>query len=331
MSPLSRVRIGSAVLGVILVVGTLGFTAIEGATLFDSFYMVVITVTTVGFADVLELSSLGRVWAMVILFFGLGFTFYTALAAIEYVFVIGEERRKLRLQREINELSGHVVICGYGRVGRNAVKYLSRNSTEIVLIEIHPERAQMAREAGLHVVEGDATHNDVLVRAGIDRAEAVIACVDADSDNLVITMSVKAIRPDARVICRASDTESERKLMLAGADGVVAPQHVGAERLAALAVQPELAQIFDVMVDGKPIEFHVEELDIEPGSVIAGETIASSGIRKESGALVLAVEDQKVKMLVNPGPDIRLKTGDRIVVVGTKQQVTDAAALVNLR
>jgi voltage-gated potassium channel len=316
------------VLGGILLVGTLGFIIIEGASFFDSLYMVVITVTTVGFAEVFELSGLGRVWAMVIVFFGLGFTFYTALAAIEYVFDIGEERKKTRMQREINELSGHVVICGYGRVGRNTVKHLAGNQTSVVMVEIDPERAELAREAGLHVVEGDATHNDVLVRAGIDKAEAVIACVDADSDNLVIALSVKAIRPDRRVICRASDTESERKLLLAGADGVVAPQHVGAERLAALAVQPELAQIFDVMVDGRPIEFLVEELDIPPGCALDGETIESSGIRRESGALVLAVEDQKINIVVNPGPDLRLKAGDRIVVVGTKQQVTDAAAML---
>jgi len=289
---------------------------------------VAITITTVGFAEIFELSTMGRIWAMLIVVFGFGFAFYTALAGIEYVFDMGEVRRKNRMQKEIDQLSGHVIVCGYGRVGRSTANYLIGAESSVVVIDINPDRADRAREAGIPVVEGDATHNDTLSLAGVDSAEVVIACVDADSDNLVIALSVKAIRQDLRVLCRATDAESERKLLLAGADGVVAPQHVGAERLAAMAVQPELAQIFDVVVGGRPVEFHVEEVDVQPGCAVDGKTIRDSGIRQESGALVLAVEDQKVSMLVNPGPDLRLKSGDRLVLVGTKDQVTSAASLL---
>lgn len=329
MSPIRRFRIGVAELAVVLLIGTIGFMVIEDAAVFDSFYMVVITITTVGFSEVFVLSTLGRIWAMVIVLFGFGFAFYTALAAIEYLFDIGEVRLKARMQKVIDEMQGHVIVCGFGRVGRNTVRYLKTAGNDIVVIEWDSDRSDRAREAGASVVEGDATTNDALQLAGIDRAEALIACVDADSDNLVIALSVKALQPDLRVICRASDTESERKLLLAGADGVVAPQHVGAERLAAMAVQPELAQIFDVVVDGRPIEFHVEEIDVKPGCVVDGQTIRDSGIRQESGALVLAVEDQKVNMIVNPSPDLRLKPGDRLVVVGTKDQVTNAAGMLD--
>lgn len=328
MRPLRRFRIGLLVLGGVLIVGTIGFVLIEDAALFDSFYMVAITITAVGFAEIFELSTLGRVWAILIVVFGFGFVFYTALAAIEYVFDLGEVRRKNRMQREIDQLAGHVVVCGYGRVGRSTATYLMGASIQVVVIDINPDRADRARDAGVPVVEGDATHNDTLESAGIERAEVVIACVDSDSDNLVIALSVKAIRQDLRVLCRATDPESERKLLLAGADGVVAPQHVGAERLAAMAVQPELAQIFDVMVAGRPVEFHVEEVDVQPGCAVDGLTIRDSGIRQESGALVLAVEDQKVSMQVNPGPDLRLKSGDRLVLVGTKDQVTNAASML---
>jgi len=328
VSPLRRFRIGILELGVVLIIGTIGFVLIEDAAPFDSFYMVAITITTVGFAEIFELSTLGRIWAMLIVVFGFGFAFYTALAGIEYVFDIGEVRRKNRMQKEIDALSGHVVVCGYGRVGRNTAKYLSEAGSSVVVIDIKPERAERARELGVPVVEGDATHNETLELAGIERAQVVIASVDTDSDNLVIALSVKAIRADLRVLCRATDAESERKLLLAGADGVVLPQHVGAERLAAMAVQPELAQIFDVIVGGSPVEFHVEELDVQPGCSVDGQTIRESGIRQESGALVLAVEDQKVNMVVNPGPDLRLKSGDRLVLVGTKEQVTNAAALL---
>ena len=125
MSPLRRFRIGILELGVVLIIGTVGFVLIEDAAPFDSFYMVAITITTVGFAEIFELSTLGRIWAMLIVVFGFGFAFYTALAGIEYVFDIGEVRRKNRMQKEIDALNGHVVVCGYGRVGRSTAKYLS--------------------------------------------------------------------------------------------------------------------------------------------------------------------------------------------------------------
>ena len=188
-----------------------------------------------------------------------------------------------------------------------------------------------AREKGVLVIHGDATHNDILAEAGVALASVLIACVDTDSDNLVIALSTKSIRPDLRVICRATEPESERKLRLAGADGVVAPQAVGAERLAALALQPELAQIFDVVVGGQPVEFHVEELDVTPGCSVEGQTLRDCGIRQESGASVIAIEDQKVAIQVNPDPDTMLKAGDRVVLVGTKDQVERAAKLLSSR
>jgi voltage-gated potassium channel len=130
------------------------------------------------------------------------------------------------------------------------------------------------------------------------------------------------------VICRATEQESERKLRLAGADAVVAPQAVGAERLAMMALQPELAQFFDIMVNGSPVEFRVEELDISADCLMAGKTIRDSGIRQTSGALILAVEGGDDTVLVNPGPDVRLTPGERLVVVGTKDQVDKAASLL---
>ncbi len=324
-------RLGLVVLAVIVIIGTVGFVLIGGANVFDAFYMVVITITTVGFAEVIDLSTAGRVWAIVLLASGFGVAFYTAVAGIEYLVDLGEVRRWNRMQNRIDKLSGHVIVCGYGRVDRATLANLESTHAPAVVIEKQGDPAERAREAGALVVYGDATHNDVLIKAGVERAEALIACVNADSDNLVIALSTKSIRPDLRVICRATEPESERKLRLAGADGVVTPQAVGAERLAALAVQPELAQIFDVVVNGQPVEFHVEELDVQSGSAVEGRTLRECGIRQESGASVLALEDQKVAMQVNPGADSRLKAGDRLVLVGTKDQVERAAKLLTSR
>lgn len=328
MSPQRRIRYGLAILAIVFLVGTAGFVIIEDAPLFDAGYMVLITITTVGFQEIFELSTAGRMWTAVILVGGFGVALYTAVASIEYLVDLSEVRRRRLMHAQIADLDNHVIVCGWGRVGRNTWNALKAIDAEVVIIESSPERADSAEAAGALVIRGDATHNDVLELAGVYSAQSLIACVADDSDNLVIALSVKALRPELRVVCRATEPESERKLRLAGADAVVAPQAVGAERLALMAMQPELAQIFDVVVDGSPVEFHVEELDVSPLCKLVGKTIRESNIRQDSGALILAVEGQEEPILVNPGPDIRLAAGDRLVVVGTKEQVDKAASLL---
>jgi len=325
MNPARRVRLGLGVLAVIIVVGAVGFMVIDGAALFDAFYMVAITITTVGFAEIFELSDLGRMWAVLLIFAGFGAAIYTATAEVEYLVDLGAVRRRSGILKKIEDMSEHIIVCGFGRVGRAVTTTLVAAGSQVVVVDQDEERVRRADEAGFLTVGGDATHNEVLESAGVRKAEVVIACVDSDSDNLVIALSVKSIRPDLRVICRAHDPASERKLKLAGADGVVAPQAVGAERLAAMAVQPELAQIFDVVVNGRPVEFHVEELDVQTGSRVDGVSLRDSGIREDTGAMVLAVEDQKIEMTVNPSPDLVLHAGDRIVLVGTETQVEKAS------
>ncbi len=291
--------------------------------------MVAITVSTVGFSEEFALSTAGQMWTILIIVMGLGLVLYTAVSSIEYLIDLDEARRRRKMETEIARLSNHVILCGWGRVGRGTWHALNARNIPSVVIEFDGDRAEAGRSSGALVIHGDATHNDVLELAGIESAQSLIACVADDSDNLVIALSVKALRPELRVVCRATELESERKLRLAGADAVVAPQAVGAERLAVMALQPELAQFFDVVVNGSPVEFRVEELDIAENCRVAGKTIRDSGIRQESGALILAIERGPEPLVVNPGPDLRLTPGERLVVVGTKDQVDKAAKLLN--
>lgn len=323
-----QIVFGLGLLSIAVLVGTLGYVVIEGARFFDALYMVVITVSTVGFQQEFPLSTTGRVWTMAVIAMGIGATLYTAVASIEYLVDLREVRRKRLMKRDIARLTGHIVLCGFGRVGRGVWAALRDRELDVVIIEMDGERAENARTGGALVIHGDATHNDVLEMAGVESAEAVVACVEDDSDNLVIALSVKSLRPELRVICRATELESERKLRLAGADAVVAPQAVGAERMAMMAIQPELAQVFDVVVSGNAVEFRVEELDIDPKCSVAGKTIRDSGLRQDTGALILAIEGDEDTVIVNPGPDQVISPGERLVVVGTKDQVDKAAELL---
>lgn len=328
MGPRRQILFGLGLLSVAVAVGTVGYVIIEGVPVFDAFYMVAITVSTVGFQQEFPLSTLGRLWTIVIIGMGIGAALYTAVAFIEYLVDLGEVRREKKMQKDVARLSGHVIVCGFGRVGRGTWATLRDRDRTVVVIDSNPDRVEAARGAGAYVIHGDATHNDVLEMAGVTSADALIACVADDSDNLVIALSVKALRPELRVICRATEIESERKLRLAGADAVVAPQAVGAERLALMASQPELAQIFDVVINGNAVEFRVEELDISAGCAVAGKSIRDSGIRQSTGATILAIEGTDQSVVVNPGPELMLTPGERLVVVGTKDQVDRAAQLL---
>jgi len=323
-----RILYGLEALAVIAAVGTAGYMIIEKANAFEAFYMVIITITTVGFGEVFDLSSTGQMWTVLILLSGFGVAIFTAASSIEYLVDLGEVRKRGSMAKQVGQLKNHVIICGWGRVGRGTWRELSATGIDSVMVESKGPRADAAAAAGALVVRGDATHNDVLELAGIGSAQALIACVADDSDNLVIALSAKALTPDLRVICRATELESERKLRLAGADAVVAPQAVGAERLALLAVRPELAQIFDVVVGGSPLEFHVEEVDVRAGCALDGWSIRDSRIRQKSGALILAVEGRDGQMEVNPDPATVMAAEDRLVLVGTREQVRQAAKLL---
>ena len=319
-----RLRAGVTVLVTVLVLGTVGYMAIEELSVLDAFYMSAITISTVGFAEVGgDLSSAGKLFTVGVIIFGMGSALYTAAVGVEHGLdsILGGERKRRRMQRRIESRKNHIILCGFGRVGQTAWEQLAQSGEDVVVIEILPGPVDAAREAGALVVEGDATHDDVLELAGIGRAKTLISAVRDDSDNLVITLSAKARRPDLLVIARVVEPESERKLFMAGADRVVAPQKVGAERLAALALHPDLAEFIDLVVRGRTVEFRVAEYPIPEGAALVDKTLRELDLRNRVGALVLAVSTPEGSISLNPDPDLRFRAGSVVVGFGTQEQL----------
>lgn len=314
-------------LSILTAVGTVGYVVIEGVSALDALYMVAITITTVGFSEVFEMSDAGRVLTIAIMVLGVGLALYTASAAIERLLDLGVERQRARTRKVIGQYQDHVILAGFGRVGRGVYRNLVDRGEQVVVIEEDPASAVEAETEGVAVIVGDATFNDTLEAAGIARAKALVACVADDSDNLVIILSARSMHPTIHLVSRASEQESESKLRLAGADRVVAPQVVGSERLAAMTVEKNLAEVFDIFVGGRAVEFSVEELRVEANSAVVGSSIREAAIRERSGALILAVEDQSRNMLHAPSPDHVLLPDSAVIVVGTAEQVTSAAVL----
>ena len=324
MTPDLRLRAGLAVLAAASLIGTGGYMVIEDLALVDAFYMTAITITTVGFAEVGgELTAPGKLFTVGVIIFGMGSALYTAAVGIERGVdrIIGGERKRRRMAKRIKNLEDHVVLAGFGRVGSTAWKQLVAGGEEVVVIEIRPAAAAVARQLGAMVIEGDATLDSVLGAAGIERAATVVSAVAKDSDNLVITLSAKARNPDILVVARVVEPENERKLYMAGADRVVAPQRVGAERLAALALHPDLAEFIDLVVRGHTVEFRVAEYAIPEGAALVDKTLRELDLRNQVGALVLAVSTPEGRISLNPDPDTRFEAGSILVGFGTQSQL----------
>jgi voltage-gated potassium channel len=322
------VAAGVSGLLLLIIVGTTGYVIIEDAPAFEALWMVMLTITTVGYSLPFPLSKAGEAFTIGVMVLGVGLLFYTAGAVIEQLFVLRTERRSSRVMRMASHMRDHVILCGLGRVGTGVLRSLEVRGADVVAIESDTEAAQSARDEGILVIEGDATHNDALQAAGIQRARALVACVTDDADNLVIVLSARSLCPDLHIVSRASEVEWEEKLRLAGADRVVAPQVVGSERLAAMAVERNLADVFDIVVGGRALEFVVEEVVVSEESVLSGSTIRDAALRETSGAMILAVEDRHRRILATPTPDLVIESGTTVILVGTPDQVERAATVL---
>ncbi len=329
MTAEQRLRTAGILLLALTLSGTLGYVILESAPVFDAFYMTVITISTVGFAEVIDLSTAGRVLSVFLVVLGVGLVFYTATAAVELIIANQPKRRMKALERDIDKLSGHYIVCGFGRVGRNAWQHIVDDDKPVVVIDNSPDKAEQATEAGALVVEGDATHNEILQRAGVTRAAGLVASVAQDSDNLVIVLSSRTANAGLLITARANEGEAEEKLVMAGADRVVAPPKVGGHRLAALVLHRELADFVDLVHGGRTVEFKVEEFLIDHDSSLVGVSLRQSQIRGRSGAMVFAVEEPGGGLIVNPDPDLVFLDGARVVAIGTDEQLGLLRSLVD--
>jgi voltage-gated potassium channel len=321
-----RLRLGLAALVGVLVIGTCGYVAF-GFPLLDAMYQTVTTVTTVGFREVHPLSTGGRVFTMALILGGVGTALYSFTLVLEAV-VEGQLQEVLgrrRMDRQIARMDGHVIVCGFGRVGRNLAHYVAGAGRDIVVIEQDPVRAAAA-EGSVNVVRGDATSDEVLKEAGIERAGVFVTALNTDADNLFVTLTARSLREDLFIVARARVESSEAKLAQAGADRVVNPQRIGGSRMAAFVLQPHVAEFLDVVMHDGTLEFRLEELPLPDGSPLAGRSLREAHIRDSTGALILALRDSEGEFTMNPPPETVLCAGQILISIGTETQLKALAA-----
>lgn len=321
--PLRRLKIALVMLVGVIVVGTIGY-ALLGIDPLHSLYQTVTTVTTIGFREVVPFDDRPDllVFTMVLALVGVGTALYTLSLMLESLLEgqVGNAWGRKRMQRTIQGLEGHVVVCGYGRVGRASAHELHRQGHPVVVIDSDLERFE---GCPYPFVAGDATRDEVLCEAGVTRASTVVASLDTDASSLYVVLSARTLNPGVRVIARARTDNAEDKMLRAGADRVVNPQRLGGNRIAAFATQPDVVDFLDVVMHDARLEFRLEDVEVHPGAALAGSTVAQWRTREGQTPLLLALRQPGGDFVTNPEPATVIREGDVLIAVGTTAQLHD--------
>ena len=323
---LSRILMAVALL---LLASVAGFMWIEGYSLLDAVYMTVITLSTVGFGEVHPLSPAGRVFTIVVILLGVGTGAYLFRIVAEYV-IAGElagTLRQRRIMRTVEKLRDHYLVCGYGRVGQQVITELQSLQLPFVVIDRDRTAIERCEQRGIPFVEGDATDDEVLRRAGIERARGLVAVLDSDADNVFVVLSARSLNPNLMIVARATSEDVERKLIKAGADRVVSPYIMAGYRIASLLVRPHVVGFLDTALHSQDLELWLEEIVVAPTSPLVGQTMAEANIRAQTGANVLAVIRGAEHRVVDWSPELRLEANDILIVLGKPSQLETLAEL----
>ena len=316
-----------AVLLVFIAVASVGYRAIEAEfTWLDAVYMTVISVSTVGYREVGELSDGGRVWTIFVIVAGL-MTVTGVVGTLGGMVVEGRLRSmfgRRQLERKISALRNHTIICGFGRLGTKVAEQLTEAGRDVVIIDASEDRVAAAERAGFPCVKGDAQEEGVLEVVGIDRAAVLIAALSADPDNLFVTLSARQASPSIRIFARAEQASSQRKLLKAGADRVVCPQAMCAERMAQAVLYPAAMEVADMAKQGNLV---FSQLRISPRSALAGSTLAEAELPNTTGVHVAAIRRPDGEVTYQPGPTVEIGAGDTLILIGESGSAEAVAKL----
>ena len=323
---LRHLRVALLALAVVVLGGSLGYWAL-GATPLDAVYDTVAVITTVGFRESTTIDGTEKVFTICLILAGVGTALYSLGVVIE-VLLEGQLAAifgRRRMERRIAGMAGHVIVCGWGRVGRVVADQLSVRGIDFVVVDVDAERVS---GLAFPFIVGDATDDAVLREAGIDRARSLVAVMSNDAANLYVTLSGRSLNPALFIIGRARVVDSEEKILRAGADRVINPQAIGGARIAALLFQPHVSEFLDVVTHDAGLEFRLEEVRLPQGSPLAGTTLGDSHIRARTGALVLALRRPDGSFATNPPPDTVITADQVLIAIGTQAQLDQLTELV---
>jgi voltage-gated potassium channel len=307
----------------IIAFGTSGYYVVEEMSVFEAFYMTLITISTVGFSEIKPLTVYGRVITIVIITGGVTLGAYT-IGMLLRMFIEGELRKSFgrrKLEKQISALKRHFIICGYGRIGKVICQELNAENIPFVVIEKDRSKIETLEDIGYLYIHMDATTEDALMAAGIMNARGIVPAVRSDANNVFITLTAKGLQPEIFVLSRASDEKNEAKLKRAGAQRVVSPHLIGGRRMAQVLKRPTVVDFIDIAMMESHLGLMMEEAKIGPNSHLIGKTLIESQLRQDFGVIIVAIKKPTDEMIFNPIPSERLEAGDVIVVMGKKEDL----------
>jgi voltage-gated potassium channel len=315
--------LAAVLLSLMVLVGTAGYMIIEGWSAWDAFYMTIISLTTVGYREVHPLSRMGEAFTAVLLVGGVGTVLYsfTLLGARVIEGTLHNPWERRRVLHMLEQLENHFIVCGYGRIGAIVVDDFERQHVPYVVIERDPTRLQILRDAGRLVVEGDASSEDVLTKAGVARARGLIAAVSTDAENVYAILSARLMQPSLYIIGRAESDESARKLQKAGADRVISPYQIGGLHMAQLALRPAVVEFVQLATSSEFMDLSMEQVEVRTDGPLVGQTIVGANLRQGFGVIVVGIRRASGRMEFNPASDARMEAGDSLVLLGTTEQL----------
>lgn len=322
---LSGLRLAALLFVIVCLAGVIGYRTLEGYTWLEALYMTAITLSTVGYREVRPLSPAGQIFTILLLGGGLGVVFYSLITVVEKV-VEGEFQQlfgRRRMQKRINALTDHYVVCGFGRIGEVVCHELVSKPVPFVVIEQSDERLREAELAEYLVLRGDATDEQVLLAAGVPKAKGLFAALTTDADNVFITLTAKELNPALFVVARAETERSERTLLRSGADKVISPYAMGGHRMAQAALRPAVVDIIELATHYQNLELQMEEINIPASSPCSGVMLRDSGLWGQAGVIVVAIKRSSGVMLFHPKPGEKLEAGDSVIALAEAPQLKE--------
>ena len=322
-----------SVLLVIFIVGlgVTGYMMIEGWNLLDALYMTVTTLTTVGYGEVHEMTKTGQMFTILLICLGVSFFLYVAGAVVQFM-VEGRIRTILgrrRLDKKIDRLKNHYIICGYGRIGKVLCKMLLSKPIDLVVVEKNPDLIPEMDADKILYVSGDATNEENLITAGIQRAKGLIAALATDTENVFLVLTARQLNPDLYIIARASRNESKTKLQAAGANKVELPYDMGAVSMAQRIIRPTVTSFLELAVAHKRKDIQMEEMPVRSSSDLVNVMLKDSGIRQQFNLIIIAIKKLDGNMLFNPSFETVIEGGDTVIAVGQENNLQQLEKILN--
>jgi voltage-gated potassium channel len=323
-----QVVMAAAAFAGLLVVGTIGFILISDEGFVDALYRTVSTVYTAGLVAPPETTG-AKLFTLLLIVWGVAIFLYVFGLVIELVVrgTVSGSWAERRMRRRVERLEGHYIICGYGRVGREIGREFQAAGVPFVVLDFNPDAIEAAIENNVHYLEGNGTEDADLAAAGLERASGLVASSDSDTDNLYITLSARAARPNLLIVARAADADAAQKLRLAGADRVVQPYSTAGREMAKLVLKPQVAAFLDAASATGGPDLHFEEIEVTAASGQGGQTIRELDVRGATGALVIAIRKRDGTFDTTPSPDAVLDEGDIVICVGTREELSSVEEL----